>query len=428
MGTGAGESNPRGSSGAGHGGTGGRGKEDEDIGTFYGNVFYPTSFGSVGGGGKSPGGGVIKITTGVLQLDGNIESKGGVYKQGINHGGGSGGSIFINATTLMGEGMIDASGGAGNGYGGGGSGGRIAVYYDSSSFSGQFAAFGGSSLYEAGAAGTVYQKDYQKKLQYLWVSNKNQKPRTLLVNYANPRKDNARTWLPTLAKNNHYEFDEVSLSGGSHLVLQRATSDQKLVIGKLSDSTSTNVGNIITSYLHVGQWQTVNVLQTGFIFPVNIHVYGDGTLGLPSSIEVKNTAFNCEGYLSGLKELTVSDTTVNFGVNSGSFAKGLYMPTIFVFERVIVKAAGKIIFKNTEHGNVLETSRLEVKAEALVQARMLTIRSDTILVEEAAKISVDGQGFEQGVLNKNYGGKCLPVVHYGICKSVGHFVFIIFLY
>ena len=402
MGTGSGEYNPRGSSGAGHGGTGGRGRENVDTGAFYGSVFYPMSFGSVGGGEKSPGGGVIKITTSELRVDGNIESKGGLYDEGVNHGGGSGGSIYINTTSFEGEGLIDASGGSGNGYGGGGSGGRIAVYYYSSSFSGQFAAFGGTSLYESGAAGTLYQEDYQQNRKYLWVSNKNQKPRTSLVNFSNPRKDNARTWLPS--NSNQYVFDEVTLTGGSHLVLEYTGNNQKMVIGKLTGIRG-DAGNDVTSYLHIGQWQAVHVHKTGAIFPVNIHVYQKGTLGLPPSIEIKKTVFNCEGRLNGLKELTVSETTINFGVNSGSVINGPYVPWRFVLEQVTAKAAGKILFKNAEHGNVLETGRLEVKAEGVIQARMLTIRSDVIVVEETAKITVDGQAFEQGVGNSTFGGQ-----------------------
>lgn len=367
-------------------------------------MFFPSSFGSVGGGGKSPGGGVIQITTRVLQLDGNIECKGGVYAGGKNHGGGSGGSIFINTTTFGGEGMIDASGGPGETDGGGGSGGRIAVYYRSSSFTGHISAHGGSSLYEAGAAGTVYQEDYQKNLKYLSVSNKDQRPRTVLVNFANPRKDNARTWLPSLPNKSQYDFDEITLTGGSHLVLQSSSRDQKMVVGKLINN---DLSNGVTSYLHIGHWQTVHVHETGVIFPVNIHVYKNGTLGLPPSIEVKKTVFNCEGRLQGLKELTISETTIDFGVNTGSFIRSPYVARHFVFERVTVKAGGKIIFRNSEYGNVLETSRLEVKAEGLVQARRLTIQSNIVEVEESAKITVDGQGFAQGVLKTSYGGSSL---------------------
>ena len=404
LGQGAGEYSPRGSSGAGHGGTGGRGLYDVDIGTFYGSVFYPTSFGSAGGGGESQGGGVIKITTDVLQVDGNIESKGGSYDAEINHGGGSGGSIYINTTTFGGEGMIDVTGGDGNNNGGGGCGGRIAVYYHSSSFTGQFAAFGGTSSYEAGSAGTVYQEDYKQNLRYLWVSNRNQQPRSSRVKYGNPRKDNARTWLPLLSDNSQYNFDKVTLTEGAHLVLQSSISDTSMVIDKLIGVISNDASNEVAGYLHVGKWQTVKVRETGVLFPISVHVYKDGTLELQPSIEVKKTDFNCEGRLNGLKELVVSQTTITFGVDSGSVLSGAYVARHFKFESVTVKATGKITFTNAEPGNILETSRLKVGAKGFIQARRLTLRSDVIDIEATGGIRVDGQGFGQGA-NKNFGGE-----------------------
>lgn len=403
LGRGSGEHSTRGSSGAGHGGTGGRGKGDVNVGTFYGNVFHPTSFGSAGGGGRSPGGGIIKITTRELHVDGSIESKGGFNKNDTNHGGGSGGSIYINTTIFAGEGTVDTSGGSGNYNGGGGSGGRIAVYYEYSSFAGQFAAFGGSSSHEAGAAGTVFQKDYRQNLNYLWVSNKNQKSLTSFVHFTNPSKGNALTWLPSLSIDTYYHFHEVTLTGGSHLAVESSRRVTKMVIGKLRD-----VGRGISSYLHTGQWQNISVRETGVIFPVNIHVYKNGTLGLPASIEVRNTVFNCDGRLRGLKKFAVSEATVNFGVNSGLITDDRFSSGRFVFDEVTVKAAGKILFKNAEQGNVLETMRLVVKAKGSIQARMLTVRSGVIVVEETGRIDVDGQGFEQGAAHNSYGGKCNP--------------------
>src|ERR1035437_6246232 len=73
-------------------------------------------------------------------------------------GGGAGGSIWISTHTLAGAGLLAANGGNGeDGDGGGGGGGRIAVYYDTSSFSGQSTAYGGGG-YQRGGAGTVYLK------------------------------------------------------------------------------------------------------------------------------------------------------------------------------------------------------------------------------------------------------------------------------
>ena len=52
-------------------------------------------------------------------------------------------------------------GGSGNTYGGGGAGGRIALYYDANSFSGQTLASGGSG-YTYGGPGTIYKKSSSK--------------------------------------------------------------------------------------------------------------------------------------------------------------------------------------------------------------------------------------------------------------------------
>lgn len=393
--SGNGKYSPRGSSGAGHGGTGGRGLENIFIGAFYGSVFHPSSFGSVGGGGLSPGGGVIKITTTALYLDGNIECKGGLDEK-ENYGGGSGGSIYINTTFFTGEGVIDASGGPGHDFGGGGSGGRIAVYYHSSSFTGRISAYGGNSSHEAGAAGTIYQHNYDKNLRYLWVSNNNRKPLTTVIDFANLPTDNARTWLPSLI-NNNYHFDELVLSDGSHLVLESSLNFQTVTVGKLRGFTNKDINSEITGYLHVGTQQNVEIRKSDDILPVHVHVYEGGNLGLPSNIEIKKTTFICDGQLKGIKKLTVSDTTMNFGMNSGSIIRGIVSPRRFVFERVTVKAKGKIIFKNVEFGNVLETNEVLIMAKGLIQARNLTVKSDVMVLNETGKFTVDGQGFDQRV-------------------------------
>ena len=129
----------------------------------------------------------------------------------MNHGGGSGGSILINVTTLEGEGVINASGGDGNGNGGGGSGGRIAVYFYNSAFTGTVTAMGGRSSFEAGAAGTIYRKDFKRNLNYLLLANCKRSPRSSVVtDFFHPVSDSARTWLPLVGdkRTEKYAFDE----------------------------------------------------------------------------------------------------------------------------------------------------------------------------------------------------------------------------
>src|SRR5206468_548509 len=92
------------------------------------------------------GGAIHLIVPGNLRIDGTVRADGGVGYYDIQYsgyysGGGSGGSIWLDCGVFSGTGQLTASGGSGfaNGgssyYGGGGSGGRIALYYNSSTFS-----------------------------------------------------------------------------------------------------------------------------------------------------------------------------------------------------------------------------------------------------------------------------------------------------
>ena len=75
---------------------------------------------------------------------------------GIAGGGGSGGSIYINAAAFAGSGSVTANGGNGAGsFGGGGGGGRIAIVAGTNLFTGNLAAAGGGGA-NWGGAGTVY--------------------------------------------------------------------------------------------------------------------------------------------------------------------------------------------------------------------------------------------------------------------------------
>jgi hypothetical protein len=111
----------------------------------YGSMYQPVDLGSGGGRNNSaytsPGGGAIKIMADTLNIDGVISTNGGsTYPTGGSaYGTGSaGGSIWITANSLTGtSGLVRANGGDASGghyFGRGGSGGRIAIYYNDSTF------------------------------------------------------------------------------------------------------------------------------------------------------------------------------------------------------------------------------------------------------------------------------------------------------
>ena len=107
----------------------------------------------------------VKLTVGgTLTLDGVIRANGthgsgGGYLGGT--GGGSGGSVYLTASTLAGTGTISANGGNGAGStyaGGGGAGGRIAIYTCSMLFPIDNVTVNGGTGYRSGQPGTIYQQ------------------------------------------------------------------------------------------------------------------------------------------------------------------------------------------------------------------------------------------------------------------------------
>jgi len=143
------DGNRRGTGGSSHGGIGGKGggltggAYTKSGGSAYGNEVRPITWGSGGRSSNSgiyyggAGGGVIKINiSNTLDFNGIIKSDGIAPTLGHNDyaaAGGAGGSIWILAENILGNGTLQSLGGKGRDQnyaeGGGGSGGRIAVHY-----------------------------------------------------------------------------------------------------------------------------------------------------------------------------------------------------------------------------------------------------------------------------------------------------------
>jgi hypothetical protein len=156
----------RGGGGGGHGGYGGASISNAMGGTVTSDsITSPTGRGSFGGSGSpnvglpnfgGNGGGALQLTVnGILQVDGQISANGGTAISNLNSGGGSGGSLWLQARTLSGGGSVSANGGAANNLGGGGGGGRVALWYNTNRFTGTMTARGGPGA-NAGGAGTVF--------------------------------------------------------------------------------------------------------------------------------------------------------------------------------------------------------------------------------------------------------------------------------
>jgi hypothetical protein len=157
--------------GGSHGGSGGDSSSAFVTTSAYGDRTAPATSGSGGTGGAlssgGAGGGIIKlVVSSVLQIDGGISSNGDnaeVIVSNYGAGGGAGGSLWIETSTITGAGSISAVGGNGGdgslGEGGGGSGGRILFDADTH-FQGAISSDGGlggeSFARYSGSAGSYY--------------------------------------------------------------------------------------------------------------------------------------------------------------------------------------------------------------------------------------------------------------------------------
>ncbi|MCC7204900.1 MAG: Ig-like domain-containing protein, partial [Phycisphaeraceae bacterium] len=137
--------------------------QDGATNAVYGDYRDPNELGGGGGalwGQGGSGGGLVRISADFAVIDGQILADGG---SGWYYGrtAGSGGGIRLDVGTLSGTGKISASGGFGYGDGGSGGGGRVAIYYDTSSFAASqvWAVDGYGSDPGAAAVGSVYLKD-----------------------------------------------------------------------------------------------------------------------------------------------------------------------------------------------------------------------------------------------------------------------------
>jgi len=169
---------PHQGTGAGHGGNGRANGPNSAWGYAYGDYAAPVHLGSGGGrqfGNAAKGGGAIRLRVGGnARIDGTLSANAG--PRGTSGGGGAGGSVWIELTgggTFDGGGILSARGTfEGGTTTAGGSGGRIAVTgFDTSAFSGEWRAFGGT---QGGSAGTVYRANAAGTLRELIIDNNEQ--------------------------------------------------------------------------------------------------------------------------------------------------------------------------------------------------------------------------------------------------------------
>lgn len=133
----------------------------------YGSDTEPTDFGSGGNGYNPHGGGAARLrVAGMFLNNGTVSADGGSTS--------SGGSIYVTAGEIAGTGTFHANGGYAycpNICYGPGGGGRIALYYEKLSFTGEVAANGRSGYGGTSGNGTVIIKQQESSCQTNCYSN-----------------------------------------------------------------------------------------------------------------------------------------------------------------------------------------------------------------------------------------------------------------
>ena len=371
-GLGAGTSNAHGASGAGHGGYGGKGYLQDIRGTFYNSLLRPNMFGSAGGGGRTQGGGILRIICSVLKVDGEVKADGqsGTSVTGSFNGGASGGSIWLTSKDIDGSGMISVNGGSGDSLSGGGSGGRIAVHFSSrSKFEGTLTAYGGDSSHEPGAAGTFVFVNSVTGETNLTVANNGRKPASARITDTTRLSiDAARTWIPlneAASKQSYtsavigassvdyrveYGFNVVTLGGSAHMAFEQSRLAHTSVI-TFKQFIGTYEGNSF-GYIHAVAKQLIIIANSEFYVPVNLQIYRDGIVQLPTKVMLHRNNLNLEGSLCGIRELSVSAGTLTVASTSkvgyslsGSAGFDLSKLSVFASASIVVSSQSLSLYK-----------------------------------------------------------------------------------
>lgn len=368
--------------GAGHGGYGGL--STGNLGTWYGSAFNPNVSGSGGGssthGSGGNGGGYLHLTiVRELKLEGTIRvdaTSGGA----TNSGGGSGGSIWISADDILGNGLLSSRGGGGNGLGGGGSGGRIGIYLQKPmSFEGVLTAEGGSGQH-TGAAGTLYILDNNKRvpLKRLWIKNlktANNKPKTVLYE----------------AGIINYLLDELQLIGMTRFEIYNL---QRLFQNiKVTNFLSDGIGEIALRENQTMLAEVRAAKESHLTLTTNIYVERGANLVMASNLTVDGATLIINGKLSNVRHLVVeSGSSVQFGITSQTT---LMENNRFVFQSELgtQQFASVTLKSGSDFGAPLNlklsVGNLDLKSGVTLAGKIVEIKAKTLFIRRGATITTN---------------------------------------
>ena len=315
---GKGTTDSSGSSGAGHGGTSGRGAGTPLTGQPYGHLYQPFIHGSAGGGDGGQGGGMIWLNaTNMIEIDGRLSANAGNAISAYG-GGGSGGSIWVYCRVFRGMGTIASNGGnqSSGGGGGGGAGGRIAVYlYINNTYLGNYESHGGSvnttvsTNSQPGGPGTVLLYHQKHDHETLYINNDGLTSNVgMIADYTNLTQDSFKAWiLPNagehwLANGNFdFQFEELQIYGNAHIAFLPKPFDHGVKL-----HFQHMIGDR-TGFVHIGNHQVMDLRRKFIDTPFSTYVYDGGYLGLAPDTNLERVFVRLEGTMDHVINMTLID-------------------------------------------------------------------------------------------------------------------------
>lgn len=416
---GHGKDSPYGASGAGHGGSGGRGNVKSGTpftGFAYDDIYEPDKFGSSGGKGNGRGGnggGVLLINvTNIIDIDG-VVSANGEDAPSAGSGGGSGGSIWMYCKTIKGYGKISVNGGRGSllssSPGGGGAGGRIAIYFSENKTSSSFVyeSRGGSAMgcqigqehqckAEPGGPGTVFLYHMNQHHRTLLVNNGGQKPLIAAINdYTDLSQDGCRAWIlpqslihPFAKSQGDFHFEELQIYGGAHLAVltEPVHRNSSLYFGYM-------IGDR-TGSVHIARNQVVDLMRDEIDIPFNAYVYADGYLGLAPYTEVHGVTIYLTGILANIQNLTLHHGGLLW-INDHARTANKRNNT-FVFDTIRIQDKGRITALYSpvvHHGLFFSVRALYIEGGGVFQCTKFTLLTENATIDDGGLLIADGLGY-----------------------------------
>ncbi|KAL4230250.1 hypothetical protein ACF0H5_010636 [Mactra antiquata] len=401
-------------------------------GKAYGSVYKPTDMGSSGGGaGGGLGGGKVKLCVPAeILLDGEILVDGNDGQLDTTRGGGgSGGSVFIEAGRIFGHGKISSVGGKGYTTSGGGAGGRIAIHtWDYNHYKGKLWAYGsgGTTTGDIGGPGTVFIEDKLSPFTYqtrLYLDGQGLViPKPVIINEINPRHVVEFTQGFNNTNNALLDFEHLLLKQNAMLEIAAGTENIK----------SINLDYVMgdrTGYLHMKDDQTAFVEYSEYSLlrsapPINFMIDKNSHIWLSADFKIigeQKPAFQLDGHLIGVMNLTleekremrISDTASNSRVENGvlhTFENG-----VLLIGRLAMQSGA--VIDHTDHFN-FEVSDIHMRYNSMITANRITVVATNIHMEGEASLDTTARGGEGNYTTSQ--GNVVTINGHNVGLGAGH--------